>query len=127
MRAACPAMDLCGRRIIYVGGGARLMPHLQALVERANGIFIHHDGGVEENSKRLGDVLARGDAVLCPVDCVSHGACQTAKRVCKQRSKAFVPLRRSGLSSFVNGLRTITIETAVDDDVGSVETATKPN
>ncbi|MCP5365576.1 MAG: DUF2325 domain-containing protein [Hyphomicrobiales bacterium] len=123
---ACPVMDLCGRRIIYIGGRARLIPHLQALVERANGIFIHHDGGVEESYKRLGDVLSRGDAVLCPVDCISHGACQAAKRVCKQRSKAFVPLRSSGLSSFMNGLRTITIEAPAGDEINSVPPL-KPN
>jgi hypothetical protein len=32
-----------------------------------------------------------------------------AKRICKQQSKVFVPLRSSGVSSFVNGLREIAI------------------
>ncbi len=102
------AIDLSGWRIVYVGGHQRLIPHLRSLVERANGALIHHDGGVDENSERLGNALSRGDAIFCPVDCVSHSACQVAKRLCKQRSKIFVPLRSSGLSSFVTGLREIT-------------------
>ena len=100
-------VDLRGQRIVYVGGRLGLIPHLRSLVERAGGIFIHHDGGIEENSSRLDDVLAQGDAIFCPVDCVSHGACQRAKHLCKQRCKAFVPLRTSGLSSFVGGLQAI--------------------
>lgn len=100
-------MDLCGRRIVYVGGRTGLVPHLRALVQRSNGTFLHHDGGVEEKGDRLSEVVAQGDAVLCPVDCVSHGACRLAKRVCKQRSKTFVPLRSSGVSCFVSGLREI--------------------
>ncbi len=101
------AIDLCGSRIVYVGGRTALVPHLRALVQRSNGSFVYHDGGIEEKGERLSEVLAQGDAVLCPVDCVSHGACRLAKRVCKQRSKAFVPLRSSGMSSFVSGLREI--------------------
>ncbi len=102
------AIDLCGSRIVYVGGRTALVPHFRALVQRSNGSFVHHDGGIEEKGERLSEVLAQGDAVLCPVDCVSHGACRLAKRVYKQRSKAFVPLRSSGMSSFVSGLREIT-------------------
>ncbi len=104
-------LDLCGQRIVYVGGRARLIPRLRTLVERANGTFIHHDGGIEERGERLGEVLAQGDVVLFPVDCVSHRACQLAKRLCKQRSKTFVPLRSSGLSSFVSGLHEIVSQT----------------
>ena len=103
------AMNLDGRRIVYVGGRARLIPRLRALVQDANGVFIHHDGGIEENGERLSEIVARGDAILCPVDCVSHTACQLAKRLCKRNAKAFVPLRSSGLSSFVGGLRQIAI------------------
>lgn len=106
-------MALCGQRIVYVGGRIGLIPHLRNLVERAGGVFIHHDGGIEENGERLGEVLAQGDAVLCPVDCVSHGACRLAKRLCKQRAKAFVPLRSSGLSSFVSGLREIAARSGI--------------
>ena len=99
-----PAIDLCGRRIAYVGGRASAVGHLRAVVESLNGRFSHHDGGVDDNIGRLGGVLSQADVVLCPVDCVSHGACLKAKALCKQTAKPFVPLRTAGLSSFVAGL-----------------------
>ncbi|MBK8175762.1 MAG: DUF2325 domain-containing protein [Rhodospirillales bacterium] len=98
-------IDLGGRRIVYVGGRGCLIPHLRALVERFGGTFLHHDGGLEEQSARLDALLGQGDAVFCPVDCVSHEACLRAKRVCRQRATAFVPMRTGSLSSFVQGLR----------------------
>lgn len=99
------AIDLCGRRIVYVGGLGCVVPHLRALVERCGGIFLHHDGGLEEQTSRLDGVLGKGDVVFCPIDCVSHDACLRAKRACRQRATTFVPLRTCSLSSFADGLR----------------------
>ena len=98
-------VDLCGRRVAYVGGRSGIVGHFRALVERLNGQFIHHDGGIEDHEGQLGRVLGQADVVLCPVDCVSHRACLRAKQFCKRTAKPFVPLRTAGLSSFVTGLR----------------------
>ena len=100
-----PALDLDGRHIAYVGGLTGSVGKFRTLTENLNGRFIHHDGGLENNSAGLGRVLNQADVVLCPVDCVSHGACLRAKRFCKQTAKTFVPLRSAGLSSFVAGLQ----------------------
>ena len=102
------AVDLCGRRVAYVGGRSGIVGHFRRLVERLNGHFIHHDGGIEDHEGQLGRVLGQADLVLCPVDCVSHRACLRAKRFCKRTAKPFVPLRSAGLSSFVTGLRRAT-------------------
>ena len=99
------AVDLCGRRVAYVGGRTGIVGHFRALVERLNGHFIHHDGGIEDHEGQLGRILGQADVVLCPVDCVSHRACLRAKQFCKRTAKPFVPLRSAGLSSFVTGLR----------------------
>ena len=101
-------VDLCGQRVAYVGGRAGIVGHFRALVERLNGHFIHHDGGIEDHEGQLGRILGQADVVLCPVDCVSHRACLRAKRFCKRTAKPFVPLRSAGLSSFVTGLRRAT-------------------
>ena len=98
-------VDLCGRRVAYVGGRTGIVGHFRALVERLNGHFIHHDGGIEDHEGQLGRILGQADVVLCPVDCVSHRASLRAKRFCKRAAKPFVPLRSAGLSSFVTGLR----------------------
>ena len=97
-------VDLCGRRVAYVGGRSGIVGHFRALVERLNGQFIHHDGGIEDHEGQLGRILGQADVVLCPVDCVSHRACLRAKQFCKRAAKPFVPLRTAGLSSFVTGL-----------------------
>lgn len=106
-----PMIDLGGQRIAYVGGRASLIGHFRNLIEQSNGELVHHDGGVDDSTGRLGRILGQADAVLCPVDCVSHGACLLAKQFCKRRQKPFVALRSAGLSSFVGGLRQVAATT----------------
>ena len=101
-------VDLRGQRIAYVGGRAGTVGNIRVLVERLNGQFVYHDGGLEDHEGQLGRVLGQADIVLCPVDCVSHRASLRAKQFCKRNAKPFVPLRSAGLSSFVNGLRQAT-------------------
>lgn len=101
----CPRFDLCRRRILYVGGRPGLGQHLRQLVERANGEFLHHDGGREEADAALAALLPRADAVLCPADCISHGAMARVKRICRQQAKPFMVLRSASLSAFARGLQ----------------------
>ncbi len=96
--------DLCRRCILYVGGRNRQQARFRTLVERNNGHFIHHDGGVEESSQRLAELLPRADVVLCPLDCVSHDAVQRIVRYCKQHGKTFKLLPKSSLAAFSRGL-----------------------
>ena len=105
LQDAGDSMNLAGTTVIYVGGRSSQIRHFRALVERANGCLLHHDGGLEGGDTRLQNMLARGDIVMCPLDCVSHSACNRAKTYCKRAGKCFVPLRSSGLSSFVSGLQ----------------------
>lgn len=100
----CASGDFSGRCVLCVGGRSGLADHYRALVERSNGRFVHHDGGLEDNPKRLQTLLSAADAVICPADNVSHGAYYVVKRLCKQYGKPCVLLRRSGLSTFARGL-----------------------
>ena len=101
------AVDLGGQRVLYVGGRTRMTQHFRALVERCNGRFIHHDGGLEDAQGRLEEILGRADAVLCPMDCISHGASVRAKKFCKRYAKPVIMLRSSGISSFTRGLHEV--------------------
>lgn len=103
----CPSLDLCGRCVLYVGGQHSLIPHYKNIVEGCGGIFIHHDGGKEDQRVKLGKMLSRADAVICPVNCVSHDACLRAKKLCKSQIKPFIPMRSSGLSSLARGLELV--------------------
>ncbi len=103
----CPGPDLCGRRVLYVGGRNRQVAHFRSLVAQRNGEFLHHDGGLSERAARLDAMIRAADAVFCPIDCVSHDACLRVKRICKRAAKRFVPLRSASLACFIEGLREV--------------------
>jgi hypothetical protein len=103
-REKYPGPDLCGKRLLYVGGRRSLVCRYREVVERLGGELVHHDGGEEDRIGRLAPAVAGVDAVLCPIDCVSHDACLQAKQFCKNYLKPFVPLRSAGLSSLARAL-----------------------
>nr|WP_320013158.1 DUF2325 domain-containing protein [uncultured Desulfobulbus sp.] len=102
--SSCPGINLCGKTVLYVGGLHKMVPHYRQLVEQSGGNFLHHDGGKEASRNILPKMLGSADAVLCPVDCVSHDACSCVKKMCKRYHKPFVLMRSSGLSSLARGL-----------------------
>ncbi len=102
--AASAAPDLVGRCVLYVGGRHGQCAHFRELVERRNGRFIHHDGGREDARAQLWDVVRQADAVLCPLDCVSHDAVHRIKRFCERHTKPLVLLPRASLAAFNRGL-----------------------
>lgn len=101
------APQLAELTLLYVGGRAGSVPHLRKLAECFGAALLSHDGGLEERSGLLSGLVARADVVLFPVDCVSHEAAASIKRACRQLSKPFIPLRSSGISSFVASLRQV--------------------
>lgn len=104
---ACRRLDLCGRCILFVGGRAGQVHHMRRLVEECNGTLVHHDGGFEDGMGRLSGLFGQADAVMFPVDCVSHMAHDHIKRMCKRWEKPFVPVRRSGLGAFMRALESV--------------------
>lgn len=96
-----------GKTLLYVGGRTHQVPKLKRLAEETGADLIHHDGGLAESVHSLAILAARADAILFPVDCVSHSAVKTVKRICKQLGKSYFPLRRSGpvtFAQFIQGL-----------------------
>jgi hypothetical protein len=90
--------------LLYVGGRQAQIGHLRAFAERSGALFLHHDGGIEERSGLLQGLISRADAVLFPIDCVSHAAMSLIKRTCRQAGKPFLPLRGAGLAPFCAAL-----------------------
>lgn len=103
----CPGLNLCGKTVLYVGGLNNLIPFYRRLIEQCGGRFLHHDGGIEASRSQLPRMLTSADAVLCPVDCVSHDACHCVKKMCKRYQKPFVLMRSAGLSSLARSLEDI--------------------
>jgi hypothetical protein len=98
------ALDLHGLTVLYVGGRANQAPQMKRLVERTRGCFLHHDGGIEHNAALLPGLVSRADVAVFPVDCVSHDAAASVKRVCRQLGKRYVPLRSSSLTCLLSWL-----------------------
>ena len=98
------AIDLSGRSILYVGGQTGRQRFLRSLVERLNGQFHYHDGGLEDGPQRLESLLHRADVICCPIDSVSHEAVNRVKRHCKRLAKDCLLLRRSSLAAFSDAL-----------------------
>jgi Uncharacterized protein conserved in bacteria (DUF2325) len=100
--ATMPELD--GTLVLYVGGRAHQVPALKAVVERAGGLFLYHDGGIEHAAALLPGLVSRADCAAFPIDCVSHDAMTTVKRLCRQAAKPLIPLRTSSLASLLSGL-----------------------
>ena len=98
------ALDLSTRTILYVGGRPHQIPQLKALVERTGARFLHHDGGIEHSSSLLPGLISRADVLLFPIDCISHDAVATLKRLCRQLEKPYLPLRAASLATLASSL-----------------------
>ena len=104
--------SLSGKTLLYIGGRTNQVPKLRAMAEAYGAALIHHDGGLHENTHSLSALLLKADAALFPVDCISHGAVATVKRICKQLGKSYFPLRRSGVASFAGLIQNLNLDAA---------------
>ena len=83
------ALALSARAILYVGGRPNQIPQMKAMVERTGARFLHHDGGIEHSSSLLPGLISKADVLLFPIDCISHDAVATLKRLCRQLEKPY--------------------------------------
>src|SRR5262245_57947658 len=101
------SVRLAGLVILYVGGRAHQIPRLKALVELVGGRFLHHDGGIEHGAGLLPSLVSRAGHIVFPVDCVSHDAVATIKRLCRQTGRQYQPLGTASLAALLAALSTI--------------------
>ncbi|MGQ0651985.1 MAG: DUF2325 domain-containing protein [Betaproteobacteria bacterium] len=92
--------SLGGRTLLYVGGRSGLLEQYRTLVERHDGRFVHHDGGLEQSLRRLQPLLAAADAVVCGAGNVSHAAYYVVKRFAKRSRRPCVLLKNASLAAF---------------------------
>jgi hypothetical protein len=104
------AAALTGRILLYVGGQTGHVANLRDLAGRFAAKLIHHDGGIEDRNPQLAGLISQADLVFFPVDCISHDAMQTVKRVSRQAAKPYVPLRSAGLGAFLAALQAVARE-----------------
>jgi hypothetical protein len=97
-------LDLSGTSLLYVGGRAHQIPQIKGLIERAGARFLHHDGGIEQSSGLLPGLVGRADRVFFPIDCISHDAAATIKRLCRASGRSYEPLRTASLACLLTAL-----------------------
>jgi len=104
-KARCAACNLCRRRVLIVGGMTKMECFYRKAVETCGGAFEYHDGYMQNGGiSALENKVRRADLVLCPVNCNSHGACLTAKRLCRKYGKMVRMLSGGSLSSIAQSL-----------------------
>ncbi len=96
--------ELPSERILYVGGRPGNVGQMRQTLAAAGGELLCHDGGRHDHPSLLAGLIGQADRVVFPVDCVSHDAALTVKRLCRQLGKGWVPLRSSGFASFLAAL-----------------------
>ena len=100
------AAVLPAQRMLYVGGRPGAVDALRGLLQAAGGTLLVHDGGQHDHPSLLPGLIGQADQVAFPMDCVSHDAALTVKRLCRQLGKPWAPLRSSGLGSFLAAFAT---------------------
>jgi hypothetical protein len=107
-----PKALLAGRRIVYVGGRPSTSSSIRALVERAGGSIVTHDGGIEQRKGQFAASLPGADLVVFPVDCVDHDSVAMLKRLCERHGVAYRALRSASVASFVAAIADLGPEAA---------------
>ena len=102
---SCPAFNLCEKRVLIVGGIARMESVYRELIEGSGGVFEYHNGYVKQGVKPLEDRMKRADMVLCPVNCNSHTACAVVKKLGKKHKKNVHMLHNYSLSAVSQVIR----------------------
>ncbi|MBI3711682.1 MAG: DUF2325 domain-containing protein, partial [Burkholderiales bacterium] len=109
-------LQLQQRNVLCVGGRSGNVSSYRDLIERVGGRFIHHDGGMEDNSSLLESSLAAADLVICQTGCISHSAYWRVKEFCKRTGKRCVFVENPSVSSLARGLQQASEEETLKSD-----------
>ncbi len=90
--------------VLYVGGRPGSTHRIRHALAMAGGRLLTHDGGRNEHISLLPGLIGQAAHVVFPVDCVSHDAMLTIKRLCRQGGTPWSPLRSTGLAPFLDAL-----------------------
>ncbi|HMR34261.1 MAG TPA: DUF2325 domain-containing protein [Geminicoccaceae bacterium] len=102
--ALADTRSLGGSHVLLVGGRGGQVDSSRSLVERMNGVFLHHDGGVDDNINILPGLVSRADLIVVPMDCVSHEAVRAVRRSAARLGKPWRPLRSASLAALADAL-----------------------
>jgi hypothetical protein len=76
-------------------------------------------GGIEDSLHRIEETIGHCDAVICPVDCIRHGACRLAKAACQRLNKRFLPIPTASRACFERALAQLSRLASATDSSGA--------
>jgi hypothetical protein len=82
---------------------------LREVAQARSAAFLHHDGGIEDSVHRIEEMIGHCDAVICPIDCISHGGCRPAKAACQRFNKHFLPIPTASRAGFERALERLSL------------------
>ena len=92
-------VNLENKTVLLVGGRKKIKEYCREIVKAGNGTFIHHDGGLEDSKKKLSSTALKADIVICALDCISHSASKSMKRICRKENKNILYLKNTNTLS----------------------------
>lgn len=100
------AVQLRGKRLVYVGGRPRNNDVLRRLVQQAGGEFVLYAGLIDDDVRPAGfaALLPGADMVFCPLDLIDHDSLAALRRLCARHGVLWRALRSASVSSFMAGL-----------------------
>ena len=101
------SVNLENKTVLLVGGRKKIKEYCREIVETGRGIFIHHDGGLEDSKKKLSSTAHKADIVICALDCISHSACKSMKRMCKKENKNILYLKNTAVNTLSEQIRAV--------------------
>ena len=102
-----PVFDLHGKRVALIGGLTKASGHYEQAISDLGGLCMRYEGSANQGHKKLARIIRQADVVFCPVDCVSHGTANAAKKLCRSLDKPCHFLRSSGISHVREKLREV--------------------
>lgn len=100
----CPSFNLCRKRILIVGGIARMEAQYRRIIEEGGGVFEYYERHMKGGPRQLENSLKRADIVLCPVNRNSHAACSPVKNLGKKHRKPVHMLPNFSLSAVTQAM-----------------------
>ena len=102
-----PVFDLRGKRVALIGGLNKASGHYEQTISELGGRCMRYEDSANQGHRKLASIIRQADVVFCPVDCISHGTANAAKKLCRSLDKPCHFLRSSGISHVRQKLREV--------------------
>lgn len=95
------------KSVLIVGGITKFKTIYKDIVEGSGWKFEYLDGYMKGGDRVLDNKIKKCDVILCPIDCNSHNACLSVKKLCKKHGKPYQMLASSSVSGITQAIKSV--------------------